>query len=316
MAASEPRVVLAVPLYNKADFLPTALDSLLGQTYRDFGLVLVDDCSTDTTPFVAERYARSDDRIVFRDNQSRLGVVGNTLRAFELARQTFPTAEYFAWGSDHDIWRPTWLETMIEWLDRGREAVLVYPQNIRISDTGEQLRRPWRFSTAGEPSPRRRLLLVYENMRAGDMVYGLFRFEALERAGVYRWVTAPDRLLICELSLQGELHQVPEVLWERRFEGLSSRSRTRQTFFPDGGGHYIWAPLWVQHASAFFWSYVARGEHRPTIGRLRGLFFWSTLLGKSTVFYARRRVVLMKRSRRRRRIQRQEARKPSQKHLA
>jgi glycosyltransferase involved in cell wall biosynthesis len=276
----------------------------------------VDDCSTDATPSVAAGYARSDDRIVFRSNERRLGLLGNTIRAFELARHTFPTAEYFAWGSDHDIWRPTWLRTMIEWLDRGREAVLVYPQNIRISETGEQLRTPWRFSTPGEPSPRQRLLLVYQNMRAGDMMYGLFRCEALERAGVFRWVTAPDRLLVCELSLQGELHQVPEVLWERRFEGLSSRSRTKETFFPNGGGHYILAPLWMQHASAFFWSYVVLGEHRPAIGRLKGLFYWSTLLGKSAVFYAHRQFILMQRRRRKRKIQRHEARHANQKHLA
>jgi glycosyltransferase involved in cell wall biosynthesis len=296
MAAAAPRAVFAIPLYNRADLLPSALDSLLAQTYRDFGLVLVDDCSADDTAAVAERYAAADDRIVFRVNDMRLGVVGNTRRAFELTRENFPDAEYFAWGSDHDLWHPTWLETMIDWLDRGPEAVLVYPQNIRISETGKPLRKPWRFSSPGEPSPRRRMLLAYDNMRAGDMVYGLFRTQALERAGVYRYVTAPDRLLMCELSLQGELHQVPEVLWQRRFDGLSNPARRRKTFFPNGGGHYLWAPLWTQHAAAFLWAYVVRGEHRPDIGRLRGLSLWSTLVRKSSVFYAKRRVGRVRRA--------------------
>jgi len=291
-----PRAVFAVPLYNKADYLPSALDSMLAQTYGDFGLVLVDDCSTDDTAAVAESYAAKDDRIVFRRNDARLGVVGNTRYAFEVARERFPQAEYFAWGSDHDFWRPEWLGTMIEWLDRGPEAVLVYPENIRISGEGKHLRKPWRFSTAGESSPRRRLLLAYEDMRAGDMVYGLYRARALERAGVYRFVTAPDRLLMCELSLQGELYQVPEVLWERRFEGLSNRRRRRQTFFPNGGGHYLWIPLWLQHAGAFFWSYVVRGEHRPEIGRIKGLGLWATLFTKSAGFYLRRRVTRIRNS--------------------
>jgi len=56
----------------------------------------------------------------------------------------------------------------------------------------------------------------YIGFGSGDMVYGLIRMRALEAAGVFRPVLNPDRLLIAELSHQGEIRQVAEPLWWRR----------------------------------------------------------------------------------------------------
>jgi hypothetical protein len=39
------------------------------------------------------------------------------VRAFELAGERFPSAEYFAWASDHDLWADRWLEALVERLD-------------------------------------------------------------------------------------------------------------------------------------------------------------------------------------------------------
>ena len=77
----EPVAALGIPLYNHADLLPAALDSLLAQNRRDLALVLVDDRSTDATPEVARAYASSDPRVSYEQNAARLGLVGNWRRA-------------------------------------------------------------------------------------------------------------------------------------------------------------------------------------------------------------------------------------------
>jgi glycosyltransferase involved in cell wall biosynthesis len=64
-----PRAEIVVPCYNHAPFLPEALDSVVAQTFPEpFGLALVDDCSTDATPQVIERFAAGldDPRIALR----------------------------------------------------------------------------------------------------------------------------------------------------------------------------------------------------------------------------------------------------------
>ncbi len=48
--AAKPKISVALPMYNAAEFLPACLDSLLAQTMGDFEIVAVDDCSTDETP--------------------------------------------------------------------------------------------------------------------------------------------------------------------------------------------------------------------------------------------------------------------------
>ena len=107
------RVVIGAILFNHADELREALESVLAQTYEDFALLLVDDQSTDETPAIAGEYAALDARVTYIRNAERLGMIGNSVRAFDLARERHPDAEYFAWSSDHDLWHPRWLQQMV-----------------------------------------------------------------------------------------------------------------------------------------------------------------------------------------------------------
>jgi glycosyltransferase involved in cell wall biosynthesis len=82
-----PRVIIGSPLFNHATDFREAIESILGQTYTDFALVLVDDQSTDDTPAIAQEYAALDARVSYQVNAERLGLVDNARRAFEIARE-------------------------------------------------------------------------------------------------------------------------------------------------------------------------------------------------------------------------------------
>ena len=97
-----PRVILGSPLFNHAAHFREAIESVLNQTFTDFTLVLVDDCSTDETPQIAREYEALDSRVWFCQNDVRLGLIDNSRKALALARDRHPDAEYFAWVSDHD----------------------------------------------------------------------------------------------------------------------------------------------------------------------------------------------------------------------
>lgn len=56
-------VSIIVPIYNKEKYLEKCLDSILGQTYRDLEIILVDDGSTDNSLSICQRYAEKDLRI-------------------------------------------------------------------------------------------------------------------------------------------------------------------------------------------------------------------------------------------------------------
>lgn len=80
-----PRVVIGAPVYNHASEFREAIESILSQTYNDFHLVIVDDCSTDGTDALAREYTAGDARVEFVRNERRLGMIDNWRRAFEVS---------------------------------------------------------------------------------------------------------------------------------------------------------------------------------------------------------------------------------------
>ena len=265
-------VVIGVPTYNGGPHLVRALESLLSQTYSDFELVVVDDCSTDGTQELVSTYAAEDARMHFSRNDTRLGMVGNWRRTFELASEVHSDLDYFAWGSDHDIWHRRWLESLVPELESHPEAVLAYPRMGTISESGEPLRRgPAALDTAGVDDPRQRAELVWQAGGFGYRIYGLFRARALSRCGGPRYVYMPDRLLLFELALYGQYREVPKLLWYRRHTGRASIARQRAAFFPNR-----MTPLWFRlawyrsHSAILFWSLAVRGRARPAVKRREG----------------------------------------------
>ena len=280
-----PRVVLGMTLYNNAGYLREALDSLLGQTWEDFRLVLLDDASTDATEAIGREYAARDDRVQYERHSSRQAMIATWRDVVELGARAYPSAPYFAWVSDHDRWHPEWLARLVAALDADPKAVLAYPITRRIGPAGEVLAKgARRFDTTEVGGDRRARWTHFcrYGIGAGDMVYGLMRRSALLRAGIFRQVLRPDRLLIAELTLQGTITQVPEVLWDRRQASADSVIRQPQTLVRAGhepaGFH---APPWWQHARVLWREYVARTPRPLPITRAE---WCGMLLQFQTVF--------------------------------
>ena len=261
---SRPSVVIGAALHNRAEYLPEALDSLLAQSFEHFTLILIDDGSTDGTESSARSYERRDRRVRYVRFDERRGMVAAWRKAFDEA--VAAGAEYFAWGSDHDRWHSNWLATLVDALEGHPEVVLAYPLTQRIAPDGVPLSKPARqFETFGIMDRRKRWTRLSRSntLAAGDAVYGLMRADALKRAGVFRAVLSPDRLLIAELSLQGQIRQVPEALWFRRQFPEGSIGRQRNTLFaPNAARPSALTPPWYLHAR-LLWSTYSRSEELP-----------------------------------------------------
>jgi len=267
-----PRVLFGMPAYNRPDALPQTLESLLSQTCTDFAIVIVDDRPTPEVKAIVERYQALDSRITYEPNAARLGMIGNWHWAFARGREIQPTVEYFAWVSDHDMWHPRWLEVLIEELDEHPQAVMAYPQMQRVFP---HERRPiTRLSdTAGLGSRVARLRKAIADMTAGNAVYGLFRVDALARAGVFRGVLMPDRQLLVELSLFGEFRHVPQMLWYREVAGVFSLKRQRNMLFSRRVPLHTYLTPPLQHFGVLVWDLVVRGKGHPAFGRAEGAWY-------------------------------------------
>jgi glycosyltransferase involved in cell wall biosynthesis len=134
-----PRVSVIVPAYNATAFLQAALDSVLGQTFADWEVVLCDDGSTDQTRSLVEAAMP-----VF---QGRLRYVYQTNRGLPAARNTAirnSSGEFLALLDADDIWLPNRLERGVALMDSDRTLGLVHGYVARIDVRGEFMGYPAR----------------------------------------------------------------------------------------------------------------------------------------------------------------------------
>jgi glycosyltransferase involved in cell wall biosynthesis len=262
---SDVSVVLGVPLYGSGEHLQEALESLLAQTQPALALVLCDDGPDEGAQAMVQSVAAGDPRVTYRRNERRLGLVENWQRTFEVAGELYPRARYFAWASDHDACHPRWAERLVDALERSPAAVLAYGRTYQFDSDRHVAREVDSFETAGVTDPRQRLAGALKRMRAGDMVYGVYRREPMQRSGIIRRLLLPDRLLLTELSVQGEFLYVPRALRYRRITGRATLARQRASLFRDGPPAYTRVPWWLVHTAAFGWA-VTRGQTAPEAG--------------------------------------------------
>jgi glycosyltransferase involved in cell wall biosynthesis len=83
-----PKVSVLIPTYNYAHYLDETIQSVLNQTFTDFELVIVDNCSTDNTDEVIKKYL-TDSRVVYHKNETNIGLIGNWNKCLEFARATY-----------------------------------------------------------------------------------------------------------------------------------------------------------------------------------------------------------------------------------
>jgi hypothetical protein len=278
------RVVLGMTLYNNARHLPEALESILAQTWSDFTLVMLDDASTDDTEAIARQYEARDPRLRYLRHDTRQAMIATWREVVERARELVPDAEYFAWVSDHDRWHPRWLERLVRELDADPGAVLAYPITRRMDQTGDEVEKgPRLFDTATAVDLQDRWRrFCHDGVGSGDMIYGLMRLGALERAGIFRRVLRPDRLVVTELTLQGRIRQVPEVLWFRRqSEGTSVERQVKTLVLPGDEPRGFHTAPWLQHTRVLWREYAAATPQPLPIPRAE----WVRMLVRFQVTY-------------------------------
>lgn len=116
MSAKGPAITVLMPAYNAALYLQEAVASILGQTFRDFELLIIDDGSTDAT--AALLAAEPDSRIKVVRNPENLGLVATLNRGIELAR-----GRYIARMDADDISLPQRFEWQYQLMERSPRVV-------------------------------------------------------------------------------------------------------------------------------------------------------------------------------------------------
>ncbi len=233
-AFKEPLVSIVTPVYNGEPYLAECIESVLAQTYSCWNYTIVNNCSTDRTLDVAQRYARQDQRIRVLTNDRFLDIIENANNA---VRQISPDSKYCKNLSADDWLFPECLARTVQLAEANPSVGIV--GCYQLSGGGDK----WYLRTDGLPYYRTvipgreigRAHLLGNLFVLGNPTSTLYRADLVRSSdSFYPNSTAEADTSACIKCLTvsdfGFVHQV--LAYERLHQGqMTTTSRNLNTFF-------------------------------------------------------------------------------------
>lgn len=129
----EKLVSIVLPVYNGERYMRDSIDSVIAQTWKNWELIIVDDCSTDRTEEIAQEYVQKDDRIRYFRNERNLRLPRNLNRGF-----SFACGDYLTWTSDDNLFFPEAIKTMVLTMER-THSDFVFASYLIIDSDGQEI---------------------------------------------------------------------------------------------------------------------------------------------------------------------------------
>ncbi|HET6426664.1 MAG TPA: glycosyltransferase family 2 protein [Planctomycetaceae bacterium] len=205
---SVPRVSVVMSVYNGSTFLRRSMDSILGQSWSDFELIIIDDGSVDDSPLILAEYQSRDLRVQVL-TQSNTGLTRSLIRGCETARGEFIARH------DADDWSaPERLARQVTLLDSNPAIGFVTCTSQYVGPRDELLES---VSRTGEPAEVTRKLM---EERQGPPAHGsvMFRRSVYEAVGGYRaeFYFGQDADLWMRMAERSLMGSVPVCLYHVR----------------------------------------------------------------------------------------------------
>ena len=112
---NHPTVSIIMSVYNGENYLNTAIDSILNQSFTDFEFIVINDSSSDTSKLIIQSY--EDDRIVYLENEQNIGLAASLNKGIAIAK-----GKYIARMDDDDVAYPERLNRQISFLEENPEV--------------------------------------------------------------------------------------------------------------------------------------------------------------------------------------------------
>jgi len=222
----EPLVSVCVPSYNNEKTIKATIDCILNQTYKNWELIIADDCSKDGTVDVIKTY--NDPRITLNQNKRNLGLGGNLNEAMKGAK-----GEFVKLICGDDTIYPDCIEKQVKiFLSCKYPGVVLVISNRDLIDTNGKVLMVRKFPFgSGLISAKKAisLNLLFGTNIIGEPHVGLVKREIISKTGPY-----DDSNPFCididywfRVLLNGDLYVIPETLASFRVSKESSSSKIK-----------------------------------------------------------------------------------------
>lgn len=216
-----PAITVLMPTYKGAKYIAETIDSILEQTFRDFELLIINDCSPDNTDEVVAKY--SDPRIRYVKNEKNLGISGSSNYGFSIAK-----GKYIARQDHDDISYPTRLAEQFAYMEANPE--------VGICGTGFKVfGRKSKIVTHPECDKEIKSLLLFKMPMAHQT--SMMRREVFIKNNLNydeTFLSSNDRKLWIDASPFCLFHNLPKPLLRYRMYAGMTSSTKRQAVLQEG----------------------------------------------------------------------------------
>ncbi len=201
-----PLVSVLITVYNREGSLGSAIESVLAQSFEEFELIIVDDCSTDGSVEVARRF-ENDAQVRIHVNQKNLGDYPNRMRAAQLAQ-----GRYLKYVDSDDLIYRYSLAIMVQAMEAHPDAALA----LSHSRPEDQQPYPWKLSPA---EAWRKQFLGRGCLSCGPSGAIIRRDAFIETGGFRDWGVLNDADLWYRMAARWPVVLLPPgLVWWRRHE--------------------------------------------------------------------------------------------------
>ncbi len=130
----KPEISVIMSVYNEEKFLRESIESILSQTFKDFELIIINDCSIDNSLKIIKSY--NDKRIKIINNKKNIGVFNSRNKALKIAK-----GDYIAILDGDDVSLPKRFEIQFNYLENNPHIFLLGSSAIFIDENGLEIRR-------------------------------------------------------------------------------------------------------------------------------------------------------------------------------
>jgi glycosyltransferase involved in cell wall biosynthesis len=165
------RLFIGMPVFEMDRFVKEAIESLIGQSFEDWRMLIADNQSGDATPEICRRAAALDSRISFVRHERNLGAPAN----FRFLLDTADT-DVFMWAAGDDVWAPGFLERGIQVLEHDSTVGLAFGDVVNTDTYGAVVRSYPGFARLSGQVGRKTVgsyLLMPEIMGKANLIYGM-----------------------------------------------------------------------------------------------------------------------------------------------
>jgi len=220
MHALNPEISVLLSVYNAENFISESIESILNQSYSNFELIIVDDCSTDESFEICKGYAITDHRIILLRNPANLGGCQTLNEGLKHARGKYVARQ------DNDDWSyPDRFAKQIKFMEDNPEVGILGGSMEIINETGEIIGK--RIYQTTDFSIRKNIFLY--SPFSHPLV--MFRKSILDKVGHYdcEYAPADDYELYFRMGRISKFANISDVLLKYRIVATSlTNKRTRK----------------------------------------------------------------------------------------